>query len=82
MWLVVARDVVTVVGVAFRWLFPFGVTATAMTWSVRLCAHRCTGGTAATWWLQIKMKAKLGDASAGPTARAIREKEEMREERS
>ena len=83
MWLVVARDLVTMVGLAFRWLLsPFGVTGAnddaVQFVAVLIAAPACTAGA---WWLQLTMQARLGSASRGPTAVAQREKEEMRHER-
>ena len=81
MWLVVARDLVTMVGFALRLvLSPFGVTS-AQDQVTQLAAVllACPFLTLAVGWLQVSLAALAGET--GPTARAEKEKRDMAEER-
>ena len=80
-WLVVARDLVTMVGLLLRGLLsPFGVTS-AQDHVTQLAAVllACPFLTLGVWWLQLQTRGLAGET--GPTARAEKEKQEMTEER-
>lgn len=81
MWLVVARDLVTMVGLVLRLLLtPFGVS-TAQDHVTQLAAVllSCPFLTLGVGWLSLVMGDLAGDV--GPTARAEQQKLEMAEER-
>jgi hypothetical protein len=81
MWLVVARDLVTMTGRAFDVVAsPFGIGEGVTQLASVVVA--CPAFTVVAWWLQLRLQAYTGqDAAAGPSAHDAREREEMRGER-